>query len=148
MSIDITKATEGAETFTNATNNRSKIFKVTTPDLLKRKIPDGALLVMKLRDSNGDEIPADSEIVIGAKPPLNEYPDKVYKRPYTAWYDLKKGEQYDNTLNQDLRIETPGPGKRIVLEEGYSLNIDVISDTQVDMSQSDIMIKGVSEGNM
>ena len=141
--MQINLLSEGVETYVNAVDNKTKIFEMKTPDGLERLVQDGALLVMKLRDSSGDEIAADTKIVFGVKEPINEFPSMVDQKSYLAFRNTTLAEQTDNTKNEHMRLEIDRGGVR--LPELNSFSIWVVSPDQVDWTNSEISLNDVKE---
>jgi hypothetical protein len=141
--MQINLLSEGVETYANAVNNKTKIFEMTTPDGLQRLIQDRALLVMKLKNSAGDEIAADTKIVFGVKEPINEFPSMVDQKSYLAYRNTDLAEQTDNTKNEHMRLEIDRGG--VVLPELNAFSIWIVSPDQVDWDQSEISLNNVKE---
>jgi hypothetical protein len=141
--MQINLQSEGATTFNNAADNLSKIFEMKTPDGLERLVQDRALLVMKLKDSSGDEISNDTKIVFGVKEPINDFPSKVDETSYLPFRNKTLAEQMDNTKNEHMRLEVDRGG--VVLPELNTLEIWVKSPEVVDWTKSSIELNDVKE---
>jgi hypothetical protein len=131
------------EVYQNAANNLTKIWEAKTPDGLERLIQDRALLVMKLRNSAGDEIAADSKIVFGVKEPINDYPSKIDESSYLPFRNKSISEQMDNTKNEHMRLDIDRGGVR--LPELNKIIISLESPDVVDWSQSSVELNDVKE---
>jgi hypothetical protein len=141
--MQLNRQTDGVEVYQNAANNLTKIWEAKTPDGLERLIQDRALLVMKLRNSAGDEIAADSKIVFGVKEPINDYPSKIDESSYLPFRNKSISEQMDNTKNEHMRLDIDRGGVR--LPELNKIIISLESPDVVDWSQSSVELNDVKE---
>lgn len=144
--MQINLSDEMVETFVNTTGKLSEIAKITTPDDLLYRVPNGALLVMDLRNSANEKLPADTKIVVGAKPPIKNFPSDVDKKSYRVYNSLTIPEQYDEEKNVLCKLRTKGKGVR--LKEGNELQIWIESSEQIDFSNSVIEINNVVEESL
>ena len=95
-------------------------------------------LIAKLKDSSGDELPADTEIVLGIQTPSKHTPDEIAFTNYDIYRELSLAKQ-SNEENQDLlHISLDEQGYRIFPD--YKLIIQINSSAQVDWSNSEIII--------
>ena len=144
--MQINLLSEGVETYQNAADNKTKIFEMRTPDALERLVQDRALLVMKLRDSSGEEIAADAKIVFGVKEPIQTFDDKISEKSYQPYRTKSLDAQYNDDENRKMRLDIKSGGVR--LEEGDSISIHIKSDTKIDVEKCTIEINDIDEQRM
>lgn len=122
-------------TFTpNIPGIASPVFRIRVPEKIVYTIQDGAVLVMKLRDKDGQEIDPTSEITFAATRPGRRLPVEIDGKDYRAWASLSLNEQYDNNKNQMIRLEIVRG--RLDLLELHEFIIMVNSPDVVDLTNS------------
>ena len=95
-------------------------------------------LLAKLKDTNGDELPSDTSIVIGIKSPSKHTPDEIAYTEYDIYQELSLAEQ-SNKENQDLLyLSFDKKGYRIYPD--YEIYIQIKSTSQIDWSNSQIIL--------
>jgi len=147
MSIKSINLSDGeVETFANATGRKSEVFRVTVPDMLKWVIKDQALLVMKLRNSAGNELGSNSRIYVGVKEPIQNFNDGISEVSYQPYRTKDLNAQYNEDENRKMRLNIKSGGVR--LEEGDSLALHLDSDEQIDIAKSTIELNDIDEKRM
>jgi len=144
--MQINLSDEQVEFFPNTADKLDETIRITVPDDLRYRVQNGALLVMNLKDSSGDKIPASSKIVVGAKPPISDFPTGVDKKSYRVYNQLSTAEQYDNEKNIQCKLRTGGEG--VSLNEGNELSIWVKSSVVVDKDNSVFELNDVIEESL
>lgn len=133
-------------TYTNTTGKKDKVVEITVPDDLQYDIPNGALLVMDLRDGSDAKLPADTKVFVGAKPPIYDFPRGVDKKSYRVYNQLSVAEQYDEEKNIQAKLRIKGGG--LSLPEGNKLSIWVKSSAEIDFTNSVLELNDVDELSM
>lgn len=110
------------------------VFKIRVPEKIVYTIRDGAVLVMKLRDKDGQEIDPTSEITFAAIRPGRRLPTEIDGKDYRAWASLSLNEQYDNNKNHMIRLEIVRG--QLDLLELHEFHIMVNSPDVVDLENS------------
>jgi len=141
--MQINRQSEGITLTSNSASSFSKIFEAKTPDGLERLIQDRALIVMKLKNTDGDEIENDAKIVFGVREPVNDYPTKIDESSYRPYRNKTISEQMDDTQNEHMRIDIDRGGVR--LPELNTFEIWLTSTEVVDWDKSEIEINNVKE---
>ena len=112
----------------------STVFTITVPEKVVYTIFDGAILIMKLRDAEGNEIDPTSEIIFSGIRPGRRLPVEVDGKDYRAWASLALNDQYDNNKNGAIRLEIARG--RLDLLELHQFLIQVNSPDIVDLDNS------------
>lgn len=122
-------------TFTpNIPGINSTVFTITVPEKVVYTIADGAVLVMKLRKANGDEIDPTSKVIFAGIRPGRRLPVEIDGKDYRAWHSLSLNEQYDSNKNAAIRLLISRG--RLDLLELHKFMIQVESPDLVDFEQS------------
>ena len=130
----------------NTAGQFTTVLEAEVPDNEKYFVPDGALAVIKLKNSAGEDISANSQILVGVKLPADDYPRKVDKKSYMVFNTLTLEKQYDDESNANCRIEIDQGG--VVLKEQNKFLIDIKSPDVVDIDKSTIEINDVIKSRM
>jgi hypothetical protein len=130
----------------NTTGQFSSVMVAEVPDNEKYLIHDQALANIKLRDSEGNDISANSELYFGVMLPADDHPRKIDKKSYLAFNTLSLEKQYDDENNSECRLEIDKGG--VLLLEQHKFVIQVKSEDTVNIAQSTIEINNVSKGRM
>src|SRR5690606_34790438 len=109
------------------------VFAIRVPEKIVYTIFDGSVLVMKLRDSGGDEIDPTSEIVFAGIRPGRRVPVEIDGKDYRAW-TMPLNDQYDLNRNNAIRLQIPRG--RLDLLETHEFLIQVKSPDVVDIENS------------
>lgn len=141
--MQINAKSDGVSFFKNAAGNMTKIFEAKTPDGLERLIQDRALVVMKLKNTAGDEIENDAKLVFSAREPINNYPSTVDESSYRPFRNKTISEQMDDTKNEHMRLDINRGAIR--LPELNTFEVWLESDEVVDWANSEIEINNVKE---
>lgn len=146
MSEQIRFTDSEVTTSANTANQKSTIMTVEIPDNEKWFIPDGSLVVMKLKDSSGNDISANSDILFGVEIPADDYPRKLDKNGYGFHARNDLTDQYDDEKNASARLDIDGGG--VILREQYKLKLDLTSPDVIDVAECVVEINDVVKGRM
>jgi len=134
MKLNINQLSPQVRYTPNVPNVLTPVFTITVPEKVRYTIMDKDLLVMKLCDADGNEIDANSDVVIAGKRPQQLKTRLVDSKKYRAYKTLDVSQQYDANLNASLRINLAKG--RLDLIELHSLTIEVNSPDVVDFENS------------
>lgn len=137
--MDLNKYSDEVETMENAEDRMSTIFKAKTPDKKNFRLHDDTLLVMKLYDADGDQIPGKAKVEIAGKKPTQRNPREIDEKPYRPYNQISVDRQYDESNQGELKIEVD-PG-HIDFIEGHEILIRLKSDKVVDWENEDSIIE-------
>ena len=119
-----------------------EVAKITPEKRMAAIIPSEPHLFMKLKDTSGNDLPANAKVILAVKGKGDDLPTQITPaHMYRAWRDIdfadQKSEKYIHNFVVDLQAD-------ILLEEGESLIIVVISPTDAVLSwdNSDFELAG------
>lgn len=139
--VNIRPSNNNVSTEQNVTGEYSPIMVVDVPASRKYRISDNkdkrTPLMAKLYDSDGDEITADSELVIGFQAPGKHVPKEHAFLPYNQFSELSVADQSDEAKQKNIQISFDTPFKDYYPDD--KIVIMLKSDTQVDWSQGSIL---------
>ena len=118
----------------NVLNSPSPVWTIRVPEKIVYTIMDKALLVLKLRDLNGDEIQADTDIIFSGIRPGKRLPTEIDSKDYRPYSALNVNEQYDSNKNGMLRLHIEKG--RLDLLETHRFIIMANSGTLIDPDES------------
>lgn len=129
---------------TNVTGQRTGIIEWQPKDGLVLEIRNivagGVPVYMKLRDSNGDELPRDTEVTVRFDAPRLDSPSVVSEviTNIGVWNRLTLSEQQNEEYERQVTVDLEGRGLRVTDIETVEIAVD--SSVQVDWANSQVEI--------
>lgn len=99
---------------------------------------EGLPLIMDLRDSNDDPLPADTDLILRVERPTDDTPVavSVAETNIAAWNNLTTSQQRNEENIDAVKIELQGG--RVTIRDKDELTIEVDSSAQIDWSNSEV----------
>lgn len=120
----------------NVAGYRSPLLAITTPDGVQYNYETPLELYLQLFDTDGNQIPAQSDLIIGKQSTDEELPRYLRKIPYSPYYDLNESQQRDSRFIRSVRHEF-GRGVNVVQNpEGHLFLVEIDAPVQVDLSNT------------
>lgn len=155
MGKSISHLSDVATQRTNTTGTTTPVLEVNPEDGTKLKLHNristgeapGLAVIMKLQDSNGDDLPADTEVILQAERPTDDQPVAVSVKEdnIAAWNGLSTADQRNEENIDSVKIVLVGGAVNI--RDKDVLYVSVNSSAQIDWSNSEFYIvrEGVEE---
>ncbi|MFW6046668.1 MAG: hypothetical protein ACOCP4_02615 [Candidatus Woesearchaeota archaeon] len=138
--IQINNNKSFVNTYQNQPGVLSKIFDSIVPDKRVHTLKNGTVLILDLQDSDGNQLPANTELFLGGKRITPIWPTDIDQKSYRPYNQINsvKGvsAQYDENNQAQLLIEV-SKGKLDFIE-GHEISLWVESSEQIDWDNSTI----------
>jgi len=121
----------------NTAGQPSKIVDWEIPEDIKRRIREGRPVVLKVEDTNGNDLPRDTKLAIGYREPgtpLDSYKSLVGEFGIAPFNDLSIADQrsQDNAEPRVLRFNEEAPQGFLETEEGDHIELWIQSSVSID----------------
>ena len=119
-----------------------KVGEFVVPSGATWVFPNPTPVVLKLYDSNGNQLPHTTDVFVARRTKGFDFPEFLVKAQYASYYDLSEAQQrdakfYQNILQTASPLYAPTPPQGIVLREGDTLEIYVETDPGITVNLND-----------
>lgn len=119
-----------------------KVGEFVVPSGATWVFPNPVPVVLKLYDSNGNQLPHTTDVFFARRTKGFDFPEFLVKAQYASYYDLSEAQQrdakfYQNILQTASPLYAPAPPQGIVLREGDTLEIYVETDPGITVNLND-----------
>ena len=120
----------------NVAGYRSPLLAITTPEGVVYNFDTPLRIYTKLYDVDGNEIPPQSDLIIGKQSTDEELPRYLRKISYSPYYDLNESQQRDDRFRGSVQHEF-GRGVNVIKNpEGHLFLVEIDAPVVVDLSNT------------
>jgi hypothetical protein len=133
--INYSRTDLGVATSSNVANAYTNIFVVTVPKGVRYRLYNETPFIIKLYDSAGTQIAANSKLILAAQKPGDRLPREICEFDYRPFYTLTEAEQ--NNVNYQERTKVVMPYPVVTFNQDEKIVIQLNSSSVVDWTQAD-----------
>ena len=132
----ILHTSEEVEQHTPVAGVVTPLLTITTPEGATYQYVNPLTMLLKIFDTNGDQIPPNSYIYVFKRRPNEDFGQFIRKLPYAAYYDLDEGQQRDSRFARSTMHDIGAGISDITNPEDHDLELWLESPVAADLSQA------------